>query len=33
LFGDGSPRSRSKAIAKMRTVTAINTVIIWGHQC
>ena len=29
LFGDGSPRSRSKAIANTRTVTAINTVIIW----
>jgi len=29
LFGDGSPRSRSKAIANTRTVTAINTAIMW----
>lgn len=25
LFGDGSPRSRSKAMANKRTVTATNT--------
>ncbi len=33
LFGDGSPRIKSKAIAKMRTVTAINTAIMFDHQC
>ena len=33
LFGDGSPRSRSKAIANTRTVTAINTAIMRITQC